>query len=60
MLLFLFALDFDEDVSGESDDEGSGSGFTFGSYVSSCFELSFDQVSLLLSSRVTMFIGNVR
>ena len=38
MRLFLFALESDEDVSDESDDEGSGSGFTYGSFVSSCFE----------------------
>ena len=34
-----------EDVSDESDDEGSGSGFTSGLCVSSCFELSVDCVS---------------
>ena len=45
MLLFFFDLESDDDVSDESDDEGSGSGFTSGSYVSSCFELSVDQVS---------------
>ena len=42
---FIFALDSNEDASKESDDESSGSGFTSDSYVSSCFELSVDQVS---------------
>ena len=45
MIFFFFAFESDEDVSDESDDEGSGSGFTSGSYVSSCFELSVDRVS---------------
>ena len=45
ILFFFFALESDEDVSDESDDEGSGYGFTSGSYVSSCFELSVDHVS---------------
>ena len=45
--LSLFYLDLEsiEDVSDESDDEGSGSGFTSGSCVSSCFELSVYRVS---------------
>ena len=59
MLFFFFDLQSDEDVSDKSDDEGSGSGFTSGSYVSSCFELSVDRVKLLLSSRVTIFIVSV-
>ena len=45
MLFFFFALESDGDVSEESYDEGSGSGFTSGSYVSSCFELSVYRVS---------------
>ena len=45
MILFFFALESNDDVSDEPDDEGSGSGFTSGSYVSSCFELSVDRVS---------------
>ena len=45
MIFFFFALESDDYVSDESDDEGSGSGFTSSSYVSSCFELSVDQVS---------------
>ena len=42
---FIFALDPDEDVSDESDDEGSGSGFTSCLCVSLCFELYVDCVS---------------
>ena len=60
MLFFFFAFKFNDDVSDKSDDEGSGSGFISGSFVSLCFELSVDRVSLLLSSQVTIFIGNVR
>ena len=45
MIFFFFALEYDDYVSEESDDEVSGSWFTSGSYVSSCFELSVDQVS---------------
>ena len=44
MLFFFFALESDDDVSDESDDEGSGSGFNSGLYVFSCFELSVDCV----------------
>ena len=57
---FFFALESDDDISDESDDEGSGSGFTYGSCVYLCFELSVDRVSLLLSFRVKIFIGSVR
>ena len=42
---FFFALESDDDISDESYDEGSESGFTSGLYVSSCFELSVDRVS---------------
>ena len=49
MIFFFFALDSDGDVSDESDDEGSGSGFTSDFCISSCFELSVDHVSRLLS-----------
>ena len=45
VLLFFFALESDDYVSDKSDDEGSGYGFTSGSCVSSCFELSVDRVS---------------
>ena len=45
VIFFFFALESDDDVFDESDDEGSGSGFTSGSYVSSFFELSVDRVS---------------
>ena len=60
MFFFFFALEYDEYVSDESDNEGSGSGFTSGLCVYSCFELSVDQVSLLLSSRVSKLIGSAR
>ena len=40
-----FALESDDDVSNESDDEGSVSGFTSGLSFSSCIELSVDRVS---------------
>ena len=50
LAFFFFALESDEDVYDESDDEGSGSGFTSGLFVSSCFELSIDRVSLLSSN----------
>ena len=45
ILFFFFALDSNDNVSDESDDEGSVYGFTSGLYVSSCFELSVDHVS---------------
>ena len=60
MLFFFFALESDDDVSDESDDEGSGSGFASVSCVSPCFELFVDRLSSLLSSRVTIFVGSVR
>ena len=48
-LFLLLALLFpcsrsNDDESNESDDDGSGSGFTSGSYVSLCLELSVDRV----------------
>ena len=52
MRLFFLALESDDNDSDKSDDDGSGSGFNSGSCVSLCFELSVDQVILLLSSRV--------
>ena len=52
MRIFFLALESDGDDSNESDDDGSGSGFTSGLCVSLCFELSVDQVILLLSSRL--------
>ena len=42
---FFFALESDDEVYDKSDDEGSGSGLTSGSCVSSYFELSVDRVS---------------
>ena len=60
VIFFFFALESDDDVSNKSEDEGFGSGFTSGLCVSSCFELSVDRVSWLLSSQVTIFIGSVR
>ena len=42
---FFFALESNEDVSDEYDNEGSGSGSTSGSCISSYFELSVDCVS---------------
>ena len=59
VLFFFFALESDDNVSYESYDEGSGFGFTYGLYVSSCFELSVDRVSWLLYSRVTISISSV-
>ena len=50
MIFFFFALDSDDNFSDESDDKGSGSGFTSGSYAYSCFELSVDRVNLFFSS----------
>ena len=50
MRFFFLALDPDDDDSDESDDDGSGSGFTSGSCFLLRFELSTDQVILLLSS----------
>ena len=41
---FLLALESDDNYSDKSDNDGSGSGFTSGSCVSLCFELSVDQV----------------
>ena len=52
MRFFFFALESNDDDSDESDDNGSGSEFTSGLFFSLCFELSIDQVILLLSSRV--------
>ena len=43
--MLFFGHESDDDVSDESDDEGSGSSFTSGMNVSSCFELSVDCVS---------------
>ena len=40
---FFFALESDEDVSDESDDEGSGLWFTSGLCLSSCFDISVDR-----------------
>ena len=60
MRFFFFALESDEDVSEKSDDEGSRSGFTSSSCVSSCFEISVDRVSLLSSNQVTISVGSVR
>ena len=60
VLLFFFALESHYNVSDESDDDGSGSGFISSLCVSSCFELYLDLVSRLLSSWVTIFIGGVR
>ena len=58
LAFFFFALESDEDVYDESDDEGSVSGFTSGLFVSSCFELSIDRVSCLSSNRVTNEYGD--
>ena len=52
MRFFFLALESNDDDSGESDDDGSGSGLLPSLYVSQCFELSVDQVILLFSSRV--------
>ena len=60
LAFFFFALESDEDISGEYDDDGSGSGFTSGLCVYSCFELSVDRVSLLSSNRVTISVVSVR
>ena len=57
-LLFLLrallplAIESDDNDSDESYNDGSGSGFTSGSFFSLLFELSIDRVILLLSSRV--------
>ena len=48
MIFFFFARESDDNVSDESDDEVSGSGFTSGLYVSSCFELSADRLSFFV------------
>ena len=45
VVFFFFALESDDDVSDKSDDEGSVSGVTSGSCVSSCFELFVERVS---------------
>ena len=42
---FFLALDSNDNVSDKIDDGGSVSGFTSGSYVLLCFELSVDRVS---------------
>ena len=42
--LLFFALEYDDNDSGESDDNGSGSRFTSGSCFLLCFELSVDRV----------------
>ena len=45
LLFFFFALQSDEDVSDESENERSGSGFTSVLCIYSCFEVSIDRVS---------------
>ena len=59
LAFFFFALEFDEDVFGDSDDKGSGLGFTSGSCLSSFFELSVDHVSGLLFNVVTKYVCSV-
>ena len=56
---FFFALESNEDVSEKSDDEGSWSGFTFGSCLYSCFEISVDRVNGLLCKVVIKSVGRV-
>ena len=57
---FFFALESDENISDdESNDGGSGSGFTSGSCLSSFFELSVDHVSGLSFSVVTKSVCSV-
>ena len=56
---FFFALEYNEDISDESDDEGSGSGFTSGSCLPSCFELSVDHVSGLMCKVVIKYACHV-
>ena len=45
VIFFFFALESNDYVSDKPYDEGSGSGFTSGSSVSSCFELPIDRLS---------------
>ena len=52
LFLFFFGAESDDDESEESDDDGSGSRLTSGLLFLLHFELSTDQVILLLSSRV--------
>ena len=59
LIFFFLALDYDEEVSDESNNEGSGSGFTSSFCLSSCFEISIYRVSLLSSNRVTISVGSI-
>ena len=59
MPFFFLSLESDEDVSYEPDNEGSGSGFTSGLFVSSCFELYVDRVSGLLFKVFIKSVGRV-
>ena len=57
---FFFDIESDEYVfDEESDDDGSGSGFTSGSCLYSFFELSVDRVSAFLCNGVTKSVCGV-
>ena len=54
LAFFFFALEFDEDVFGDSDDKGSGLGFTSGSCSFSFF--SENSAGCVISSK---YVGHV-
>ena len=55
LLFFFFALESDEDISDESDNEGFGCGFTYGSCTFSFF--SEDSVGSVSSSKSVGSVG---